>query len=177
MSKEFSAVLDQLLDGKSLSEQQANALMHKLAEGDMPAALAGALLALVYIATAAYWYVAQIATLNEPLHVRRGGVLVRPEQAESLHTLVTLVQGESAPGDTLLTVPDLSMLNFLSERSMPSPYYNLYQHHIGHDGGAGVVVGEAEIATFVGGTPVMSAVQPLSHVPKIVSAAWVPPAW
>jgi anthranilate phosphoribosyltransferase len=34
-----------LLDGKSLSEQQANALMHKLAEGDMPAALAGALLA------------------------------------------------------------------------------------------------------------------------------------
>jgi len=45
MSKEFSAVLDQLLDGKSLSEQQANALMHKLAEGDMPVALAGALLA------------------------------------------------------------------------------------------------------------------------------------
>lgn len=45
MGKEFSAVLDQLLDGKSLSEQQANALMHKLAEGDMPAALAGALLA------------------------------------------------------------------------------------------------------------------------------------
>jgi anthranilate phosphoribosyltransferase len=45
MSEEFSAVLDQLLDGKSLSEQQANALMHKLAEGDMPAALAGALLA------------------------------------------------------------------------------------------------------------------------------------
>lgn len=45
MSKEFSAMLDALLDGKSLSEQQANALMHKLAEGDMPAALAGALLA------------------------------------------------------------------------------------------------------------------------------------
>jgi len=45
VSKEFSAVLDQLLDGKSLSESQANALMHKLAEGDMPAALAGALLA------------------------------------------------------------------------------------------------------------------------------------
>jgi len=45
MSKEFSAVLDQLLDGKSLSEPRASALMHKLAEGDMPAALAGALLA------------------------------------------------------------------------------------------------------------------------------------
>ncbi|MDH3612925.1 MAG: anthranilate phosphoribosyltransferase [Gammaproteobacteria bacterium] len=45
MSKEFSAVLDQLLDGDSLSELQANELMHKLAAGDIPAALAGALLA------------------------------------------------------------------------------------------------------------------------------------
>ena len=45
MSKKFSAVLDQLLDGKSLSEVEANELMHKLAEGELPAALAGALLA------------------------------------------------------------------------------------------------------------------------------------
>ena len=45
MSKEFSAVLDRLLEGESLTEQQAYAFMHKLAEGDMPAALAGALLA------------------------------------------------------------------------------------------------------------------------------------
>jgi anthranilate phosphoribosyltransferase len=45
MSKDFNAMLDQLLDGRSLTEQQANALMYKLAEGDMPAALAGALLA------------------------------------------------------------------------------------------------------------------------------------
>ena len=44
MSKEFSAMLEQLLDGHSLTEHQANELMHKLAEGDMPAALAGALL-------------------------------------------------------------------------------------------------------------------------------------
>ncbi|MBW2417280.1 MAG: hypothetical protein JRH19_01970 [Deltaproteobacteria bacterium] len=103
--------------------------------------VAGVSLALVYVAVAAHWYVAQITSLSKPLHVRRGGVLVRPEQAEALHTLVSIVQGESEPGDTLLTVPDLSMVNFLSERSMPSPYYNLYQHHIGHDGGAGVVAG------------------------------------
>jgi len=45
MSKEFSAMLDQLLDGRSLTEQQAIDLMYKLAEGDLPAALAGALLA------------------------------------------------------------------------------------------------------------------------------------
>jgi len=45
VSKEYSALLDRLLDGHSLTEQQANELMRKLAEGDMPAALAGALLA------------------------------------------------------------------------------------------------------------------------------------
>jgi anthranilate phosphoribosyltransferase len=45
MSTDFNAMLDALLDGRSLSEQQAFDLMHKLAEGDMPAALAGALLA------------------------------------------------------------------------------------------------------------------------------------
>ena len=45
MSQEYSALLDQLLDGKSLTEAQANSLMHKLAEGDMAPALAGALLA------------------------------------------------------------------------------------------------------------------------------------
>ncbi len=45
MSKELSALLDQLLDGHSLQEQQANELMHKLAAGDISPALAGALLA------------------------------------------------------------------------------------------------------------------------------------
>ena len=45
MSKEFSAMLDRLLDGNSLSEQDAHAVMIKLAEGDMAQALAGALLA------------------------------------------------------------------------------------------------------------------------------------
>ncbi len=45
MSKEFSAQLDALLNGQALSEQQAYTLMCKLAEGDMPAAMAGAFLA------------------------------------------------------------------------------------------------------------------------------------
>ena len=45
MSKEFSAMLDSLLDGESLSSAQAYDLMKKLADGDMPEALAGALLA------------------------------------------------------------------------------------------------------------------------------------
>lgn len=45
MTTEFSAELDALLNGESLTEQQAHALMHKLAEGKLPAAMAGALLA------------------------------------------------------------------------------------------------------------------------------------
>lgn len=38
-------MLDRLLDGESLSESEAAELMHKLAQGDLPEALAGALLA------------------------------------------------------------------------------------------------------------------------------------
>ncbi len=45
MSKEYNKLLDSLLDGESLAETQAYDLMHKLAEGELPDALAGALLA------------------------------------------------------------------------------------------------------------------------------------
>ncbi len=45
MSKHYSQLLDGLLDGKALEERQAYDLMHRLAEGELPAALAGALLA------------------------------------------------------------------------------------------------------------------------------------
>ena len=45
MSKEYSKLLDGLLDGKALAENQAYDLMHTLAAGELPPALAGALLA------------------------------------------------------------------------------------------------------------------------------------
>jgi anthranilate phosphoribosyltransferase len=45
MSKEYSKLLDRLLDGEALAESQAYELMHRLAEGDLSPALAGALLA------------------------------------------------------------------------------------------------------------------------------------
>jgi anthranilate phosphoribosyltransferase len=45
MSKEFSAMLDRLLDGNALEEAEAYELMVKLAEGEIAPALAGALLA------------------------------------------------------------------------------------------------------------------------------------
>ncbi len=45
MSNDMSKLLDRLLDGESLTETEAHGLMHRLAEGDMAPALAGALLA------------------------------------------------------------------------------------------------------------------------------------
>ena len=45
MSNEFNAMLDRLLDGEALAEAEAHQLMRELAGGEMPAALAGALLA------------------------------------------------------------------------------------------------------------------------------------
>jgi len=45
MEKQYSRLLDRLLDGEALAEPEAYDLMHKLAAGELPAALAGALLA------------------------------------------------------------------------------------------------------------------------------------
>ncbi len=45
MSENWSKVLDSLLNGTDLAEDEAYALMHQLAEGDLEPALAGALLA------------------------------------------------------------------------------------------------------------------------------------
>lgn len=44
-SRSYSAILDDILNGHSLTEEQAYGLMMKLADGDLPDALAGALLA------------------------------------------------------------------------------------------------------------------------------------
>lgn len=45
MATQYSAMLDRLLNGKSLSETEAYRLMNKLGDGELPDALAGALLA------------------------------------------------------------------------------------------------------------------------------------
>ncbi len=45
MSSSFAPLLNRLLDGKSLSEAEAGSIMHSMACGDMPAPVAGALLA------------------------------------------------------------------------------------------------------------------------------------
>ena len=95
----------------------------------------------VYAAVAVYWYVHILVSMNTKVAIPRGGILERPEIARRLEQLPEVIWANTRPGDPLLSVPDLAMLNFLADRAMPSPFYNLYQHHIAHDGGAGVVAG------------------------------------
>ncbi len=98
-------------------------------------------LSFTYGGIAIYWYASLLSQLEAPLEQRRGGVLVPRMEAENIDQQVRIMVDRSAEGEAVLTVPDLSMLNFLAERPVPSPYYNLYEHHIAKDQGAGVVAG------------------------------------
>lgn len=102
--------------------------------------IGGALLVLCTYA-AGFWYVHMLGVLDTKVPSRRGGVLVAEPLAQLLGFQVDMIRSKTREGEALLTVPDLAMLNFLAERRMPSRYYNLYEHHISHDGGAGVVSG------------------------------------
>jgi hypothetical protein len=101
----------------------------------------GSALLAVCIYAAGFWYVHMLGTMDTPVPHRRGGVLVAEPLAQLLGFNVDMIHKKTREGEALLTVPDLAMLNFLAERGMPSRYYNLYEHHISHDGGAGVVSG------------------------------------
>lgn len=101
-------------------------------------ALACLMLAL-YASVAAYWYHGLLTTMDTKLDSRRGGVLVSRLDAWLIDLQIKIIRARTEEGEAVLTVPDLAMLNFLSERSIPSRYYNLYEHHISHDGGEGVV--------------------------------------
>jgi len=106
----------------------------------------GFAVACAYALVAAYWYVALLEHLDTPIEAERAGVLARPEQAARIDYQVRVIQAETRPGEALLTVPDLSMLNFLADRPMPSAYYNQYEHHIAHDQGEAVVHGAEQNA-------------------------------
>jgi len=102
---------------------------------------AAATLLAAYALVAAHWYVALLEHLDSQVSTERARVLARSEQAQRIDYQVRTIQAETAPGEALLTLPDLSMLNFLADRRMPSAFYNLYEHHIAHDGGAAVIAG------------------------------------
>lgn len=98
-------------------------------------------LALLYGATAVLWYAGLLGTHVVPVDGGRGGVRVDPVDGAKIQGLVRAILHRTAPGDPLLTIPDLTMLNFLTARSVPSAYYNLYEHHIAGDDGAAVAEG------------------------------------
>lgn len=101
-------------------------------------AIASAFTAILYGAIALYWYAGLIQRLSVPLEQPRAGVLVSPLEALEINYQVRLIRDHTPEGGALLTLPDLTMLNFLAEREVPSAWYNLYEHHIAKDRGQGV---------------------------------------
>jgi hypothetical protein len=99
---------------------------------------AGAALA-PYALVSLVWYHSLLTIMNTELSMPRGGVLVHAWEAGMIDFEVAEIQKRTAPGEPVLTLPGLAMLNFLAERPMPTPYYNLYAVHIAHDQGASVV--------------------------------------
>ena len=99
---------------------------------------AAGLVAFAYAAVGLYWYAGLLERLNTPLNQPRAGVLVSPLEALEINYQVRLIREYTPEGGALLTLPDLTMLNFLAERAVPSAWYNLYEHHIAADRGRGV---------------------------------------
>jgi len=95
----------------------------------------------LFVIVAVYWYFALIHQFDTPVGGKRGGVLVNGPEATRIDYGLEVIEKMSEKGSAVLTLPDLAMFNFLTDRPMPSPYYNLYQHHIAHDQGAAVVEG------------------------------------
>jgi hypothetical protein len=110
-----------------------------------PAGMRAGVLALVgvvgfmYGAVAIHYYTVLLRTHRTPISSPRAGVLLPRFEADSIDSQLEIIRRSSHPGDAVLTLPDLSMLNFLADRRVPSAYYNLYEHHIAMDEGAGVV--------------------------------------
>jgi len=103
-----------------------------------------ALLLIAYGGVAFHWYRSLLTQLNWPIDQAvqsRGGVLVNRMEAGSINHQLRRILGNTSEGDFMLSVPDVTMMNFLADRGVPSAYYNLYEHHISHDLGQAVVDG------------------------------------
>jgi hypothetical protein len=96
---------------------------------------------LLYGGTSAAWYASIIRSHSIPIETPRGGILVDQVDGDRVGYLLRTIKDQSSAGQPLLTVPDLVMLNFLSDRPVPSAYYNLYEHHIAADSGTAVAEG------------------------------------
>jgi hypothetical protein len=98
-------------------------------------------LVVLYAAVGLYWWNGLRTRLDVEVGGERGGVKISRVDAENLGYMIRAIESHTSRGEALLTVPDLAMLNFLTDRPMPSAYYNLYEHHIAFDGGQSVVDG------------------------------------
>lgn len=101
----------------------------------------GGALAAVYAGIAVYWFVDLQRLLSAELEGPRGGVLLSRESRDMLDFEVQQIRSLTRHDESVLTLPALSMLNFLAERPVPSRYYNHYAVHVSHDEGEGVVQG------------------------------------
>jgi hypothetical protein len=125
------------LEGPRLqSASEGSAAQSRTRTLGLTAALIG-----LYAAVAGYWYWDLLHRMDVPVGARRSGVLVSNVEAAEIKAMLSAIDQLTPPGSALLTIPDIAMINFLAARPMPSAYYNLYEHHIAHDGGAGVVEG------------------------------------
>jgi enamine deaminase RidA (YjgF/YER057c/UK114 family) len=93
----------------------------------------------VYALVAMFWYNRIRVQYDHPLKSERAGILVHAMEGDSLDAQVAFLRSVTMEDEPVLTVPDMSMLNFLAARPAPGRYYNLYEHHIAEDEGAGVV--------------------------------------
>ncbi|MED5262761.1 MAG: hypothetical protein VX574_10225 [Myxococcota bacterium] len=98
----------------------------------------------LYTVIAGSWFVSMVRSMDHELDVPRGGILLNELTVHMLDFQIQRIQDSTAPGEAILTVPDIAMLNFLADRPIPGRYYNLYEHHINRDEGAGVVEGVEE---------------------------------
>ncbi len=93
----------------------------------------------LYGAVAAVWYLALMRDLSAPLDIRRGGVQVSEREAASILRWIDDIRARTSIGEAVLSVPDLAMLNFLTERPFVGGTHEMYEHMIGADQGQGII--------------------------------------
>ena len=89
-----------------------------------------------YVLAATAWLLYLVSAMTEPLPQARGGVLVQRITAVGINQLVEVVRAHTEEGEPFFGIPDMAMINFLSERPVPGSQYQTYAHMIARDEGA-----------------------------------------
>ncbi|MFP6624430.1 MAG: hypothetical protein VCC20_13195 [Myxococcota bacterium] len=89
-----------------------------------------------YALAATAWLNYLVAGMTDPLPQARGGVLVQRITAVGINQLVEVVRANTDEGEPFFGIPDMAMINFLSERPVPGSQYQTYAHMIARDEGA-----------------------------------------